>query len=181
MEDIKEKICNTGGAHGADTIFENECIKHNIKVISWSFKEHNIKSLNRRILSKEELDEGFENVKKANETLKRNIYGMNIYIRNLLSRNWFQVKYSNAIYAISAIQNNMKIVHGGTGWACQQAIDNNKEIYVFDQFKNNWYKYNYTNEIFEVYKDKPILLDAFAGIGTREINENGIKAIKELF
>lgn len=181
MENIEGKLCNSGGAHGADTVFENECLKNNIPVIAWSFKEHNTKSLNKKVLTKDELDEGFEHVKEANKSLKRNIYGMSVYIKNLLSRNWFQVKYSDTIYAIAAIQNNMKIVQGGTGWACQKAIDNNKEIYVFDQLKNNWFKYNYSNELFEIYNDTPELVDRFAGIGTREINENGINAIKKLF
>ena len=30
-------ICNSGGAEGSDLIFENECIKHNVEIIAWSF------------------------------------------------------------------------------------------------------------------------------------------------
>ena len=94
---------------------------------------------------------------------------------HLLARNWMQVKNSDAIYAIGEIKNN--IVAGGTGWAVQMAIDNNKQVYVFDQNKNNWY---YWNGKFE-YCNTPVLVENYAGIGTRDINENGIKAIINVY
>ena len=67
---------------------------------------------------------------------------------NLLARNWCQVKYSKQVIAIGHILNpgeksakgyrcNSKYqsVDGGTGYAVQMAIDNLKEVYVFDQIK----------------------------------------------
>ena len=185
LEWVEEKfgpyICNSGGADGSDTVFEEECTKKGIQVIAWSFDGHNTKSLNRKILTKEELTEGFEHVKKANETLKRNIYNLSPYVKNLLSRNWFQVKNSSAVYAIGTFQvNDFKIISGGTGWACQEGINNKKDVYIFEQNINSWFKYNYKNEIFEKYNGIPQLTKRFAGVGTREINENGIEAIKEL-
>jgi len=140
---MKTIICNTGGADGADTIFENESIKYGISVISWSFYGHRIKSNNKIILNDEQLLEGWEKVKISNKSLKRNIFRLSPYVKNLLSRNWYQVKNSDVIYAIASIQDNMKIVDGGTGWAVQMAIDNNKEIYVFDQYRCFWYKFNF--------------------------------------
>ena len=35
------KICYSGGAKGADIIFELESIKNGFNVIAFSFKEHN--------------------------------------------------------------------------------------------------------------------------------------------
>lgn len=174
-------ICNTGGAFGSDFFFEKECSKRGIHVIVWSFHGHNTKSPCKRILTKEELMEGYEHVKIANKTLKRNIYNLSQYVKNLLSRNWYQVKNSQSIFAIGMIQDNMKIVNGGTGWAIQEGIDNKKIIFVFDQNKKCWCSYNYDKELFEDYDNIPILTNRFAGIGTREINDSGIKAIKDLF
>jgi hypothetical protein len=173
-------ICNTGGAIGSDEVFSEMCTKKGIDVIAWSFPGHNTKSKKRINLTQEQLDEGFEHVKIANKTLKRNIYNLSSYVKKLLSRNWFQVKSSDAIYAIGTIQENMKTISGGTGWAVMQGIDNNKIVYIFDQNKNSWFQYNYKNGIFEKYEGIPELTKRFAGIGTRDINENGIKAIKEL-
>ena len=174
-------ICNSGGAIGSDQIFEEECIKKEIPVIAWSFHGHKTNSKNVKILTKEELAEGWEHVKIANESLKRNIYNLSPYVRNLLARNWFQVKNSDAIFAIGDLMPDMKIVRGGTGWAIAESIENNKDTYIFDQSKNMWFKYIYDNSIFEKYDNIPILTDRFAGIGTRNINENGIKSIKDLF
>lgn len=182
-------ICNSGGARGSDQVFSEQCESKGIEVIAWSFEGHDTKSKNRKILTKEELDEGWNHVLIANKNLKRNIYRLSPYVKKLLSRNWFQVKNSHTVYAIGQLDGK-QLVLGGTGWAVQMAVDgkelhDGKNIYVFDQIKNSWY-----TQIFSMYTDDwewckiegtPKLTDRdFAGIGTRDINENGIKAIKEL-
>lgn len=194
---IKEKYgqryCNSGGAEGADTIWEEECIANGIPVIAWSFPGHDTKSINKKVLTAEHLREGFEHIKIANATLKRNTYNLKPYVRNLLARNWFQVKNSDAVFAVGVIQKqNWKIVNGGTGWAVQMAIDNKIPVYVFDQESGYWYQYgtavdkdgNETGGHFltNMYSEfLPELTDRFAGIGTRDINEKGINAIKNIF
>lgn len=173
-------ICNSGGAIGADTVFENECLKNNIQVIAWSFQGHDTKSRNVQILTKEQLDEGFEHIKIANKSLKRNVFNLKPYIRNLLSRNWYQVVNSDNIYAISQLDNKFKTVSGGTAWAVQCGIDNQKVVYVFDSNYHSWFLYNYDKEIFEKYDDIPVLSEKFAGIGSRQIDEESIMAIKKI-
>ena len=59
-------------------------------------------------------------------------------------------------------------------------IDNKKPVFVFDQINDKWNKYNYVLGEFEVIDYIPKLTEHFAGIGTREINENGIKAIETI-
>ncbi len=196
-EKYGQTFCNSGGAPGSDTVFEEECIKKGIPVIAWSFPAHNIKSPNKKNLTKEELDEGWEHVIIANKTLKRNIYNLSPYVRNLLSRNWFQVKNSDAVFAIGEFdngpnKNNFTTVKGGTGWAIEEAINNNIPVYFFDQIKGLWFNDGIIRDVetgiewtrFMTNKDselKPKLTPRFAGIGTREINEVGIMAIKKLF
>jgi len=185
--------CHTGGADGSDQIFADESLKYNFKVIAYSFDGHNTDSRNRKILSQEELDEGFEHIKIANKTLKRNTYNLSKYVKNLLSRNWYQVKNSDAIFAIGTLESRMGIkltAIGGTGWATQSGIDNNKPVFFFDQDDNKWYEFVYEEELKKIGIDgpgrfipitfTPTLTENFAGIGTRKINENGVKAIKEL-
>lgn len=179
-EKYGQRFCNSGGAAGADTVFEEECTKKGIPVIAWSFAGHNTKSPNKKVLSKEELKEGLEHIEIANKSLKRNIYNLSPYVKNLLARNWFQVKNSKTIYAVGTLEDDMKKVRGGTGWAVQCGIDNKKPIYVFDQDKNIWFQWIGERYQFIQIDFVPKLLDRFAGIGTREINENGINAIKKL-
>jgi len=114
---------------------------------------------------------------------------------NLLARNWAQVKYSKQVFAIGNIieprkkcskgfQNKSKyqIVSGGTGYATQMAIDNLRDVYVFEQTKEKWFKWCYNSLIFKELNYIPkISAQDFAGIGTREIKESGILAIKNLF
>lgn len=171
--------CFSGGAVGSDWIFENESYKKGFKVVSFSFDQHNTKSKFRVNLTDSELKEGFEHIKIANKRLNRNISNIQPYIKNLISRDWFQVKNSDAIFAIGTI--SIDNVLGGTGWAVACAIDNKKPVYVFDQNDNYWWYYDYSSDRFEIYEDIPKLTEKFAGIGTRSINNNGIKAIVSLF
>jgi hypothetical protein len=60
-------------------------------------------------------------------------------------------------------------------------IDNRKPVFVFDQEKNCWFTFNYETDQFDQISCVPKLTENFAGVGTREINENGIKAIKEVY
>jgi len=114
---------------------------------------------------------------------------------NLLARNWAQVKYSDEIFAIGNIiepgkkgsrgfynKSEFQVVDGGTGYACMCAVNNNKPLYVFDQGKDKWFRWSYTSlKFIEVDKDLKINFENFAGIGTRDIKPNGIKAIEDLY
>ena len=113
---------------------------------------------------------------------------------NLLARNWAQVKYSNQVFAIGQIVNpgqkgsrgyasraKHQSVDGGTGWAVQMAIDNLKEVYVFEQIKKKWFRWSYTSMSFVETTCPKIIAQNFAGIGTREINQDGINAIKDVY
>ena len=169
-------ICHSGGAIGSDTLFEDLCVKNNIEIRAYSYKTPYHKSPNKIEISETDFLEGIEKVKLANKSLKR--FGYQKYI-NLLARNWSQVKYSDAIFAVSSIKGN--IVNGGTGWACQMGIDNGKTVYVFDQDISSWFKWSYISESFVKSPTPKITVENFAGIGTRNLNENGVNAIKSLF
>ena len=120
----------------------------------------------------------------------------------LVRRDYLQVKYSDAVFAVSEIiltgekgkavngtryENNTKnaIVDGGTGYAVQMAIDLGKPVYVFHQgtlvdntTKVGWYEWNGTE--FEAI-DTPILTQKYAGVGSRQLNEAGKKAIEDVY
>ena len=96
---------------------------------------------------------------------------------NLLSRNYAQVKNADAIFAVGHLKNG--IVDGGTGWAVQMAIDDNKPVYVYDQIRKQWF--SNTNDQWQVFSGVPKLTKNFAGIGTRELNQDGKDAIKQVY
>ena len=57
-------------------------------------------------------------------------------------------------------------------------INLGKIVYVFDQDINKWFIWK-DNTFIET--NTPTLTKKFAGIGTREINENGIQAIRDVY
>lgn len=53
---------------------------------------------------------------------------------------------------------------------------------VFNQEKDKWFRWSYTSLSFRELKGTPVITtEKFAGIGTREIKPNGIKAIEEIY
>jgi hypothetical protein len=168
-------INHSGGAVGADSTFD---LLGKLR----GFKNHNHyyhgtkTPLGNVEITDEQLEEGWKHVLLANKTLLRK---PDAY-KDLLSRNWFQVKNADAIYAIGEISMSWQGINGGTGWAVQMAIDVFKPVYVFDQKIGLWCCYDYQNKIFDVCKS-PILTRNYAGIGTRKINDVGKKAIGKLY
>ena len=174
-------ICHSGGCEGSDMEWENQGEKYGVKTIAYSFYNHKQLSKNQKILTVTELNEGMQAVEIANKSLKRKPTKiMYQYMKNLLSRNWFQVKNCDAVFAIGKLKSE-KVVDGGTGWAVQMAIDNKKPIYVFDQEKKLWLTFVYEHDIFSEYYETPILTENFAGIGTRELKPCGIEAITQVY
>ena len=113
---------------------------------------------------------------------------------NLLARNWAQVKYSEQVIAIGIIvkkgdknpkgyynKGKFDMVDGGTGYAVQMAINNQKEVYVFDQIRDKWFRWSYSSLSYVECQCPKITYQHFAGIGTREIKPNGIQAIRDVY
>ena len=178
QKDLKPKqiTCHSGGAEGADTEWEIACEKIGIKVNAYSYKTKYHTTKNKIEISDADYSDGIEEIKKANRIMKRG--GINKYM-NLLARNWSQVKYSDQIFAIGQIIEG-PIIDGGTGWAIMMAIQNNKEVFVFDQIRDHWFIWSDVNNKFIEYSIPKISTYNFAGIGTRKLKPNGLKAINDV-
>lgn len=176
-------INHSGGCPGSDMEWETQSSTYNVRTIAYSFPKHTQYGQNPKVLTESELNEGWEQVKLCEKPLKRPLRNIqyNTYVKYLLCRNWFQVKNSEAIYAIGRFADEEhKLVDGGTGWAVQMAVNNKKPIFFFDQPTISWYEYNYTFGVFQKIFYIPVLTSNFAGIGTRQIDEHGKAAISEI-
>lgn len=188
-----EFINHSGGAIGSDTAWDE--IGREFGMVNnkhyWTLE----KTPNGNTeISRLDYEEGrFESARAA----KRNFgYQYAAMKDSRLIRNWSQVKHSDAVFAIDTIaqvgekvfpkqSNDTRLatnptVTGGTGYAVGMAINHNKPVYVFDQNKNQWYTWNKEQNNF-IETDTPTLTKNFAGIGTREINENGKQAIRDVY
>jgi hypothetical protein len=189
---LNKLVCHSGGADGADTYWETIGDNYGVKTKAYSYKTKYHTTENKVEISDEDYEEGVKEITKANRVLSR--YGIHKFM-NLLARNWSQVKYSDEVFAIGTIvepgkkgskgfynKSEFQVVDGGTGYAVQMAINNGKFVYVFDQDKDKWFRWSYTSlKFIEVTKPMKISYENFAGIGTREIKPNGIKAIEEIY
>jgi len=187
----KDCVCHSGGAVGADTVFEEIGAEYGVATHAYSYKTKKHNSPNKVEISEADYEEGIEKINKANRRLGR--YGVQKYM-NLLARNWAQVKYSRQVFAIGTIidpgkrdekgyRNGWKqqVVSGGTGYAVMMAILAERDVYVFDQKRDGWFRWSYVSEKFLTI-DPPIINNRnFAGIGSRQLTTNGENAIRSLF
>lgn len=171
-----------------ETIGEN----YGVKTKAYSYKTKYHTTENKVEISDTDYEEGVKEITKANRVLSR--YGIHKFM-NLLARNWSQVKYSDEVFAIGTIvepgkkgskgfynKSEFQVVDGGTGYCIQMSINNYRMVYVFDQDKDKWFRWSYTSLKFELCDTLPtISSENFAGVGTREIKPNGIKAIEDLY
>ncbi len=175
--------CHSGGCPGADMTWEVLGRDYGVKTIAYSYPGHTQEGANPYIMTVEELDEGWEHIQIAAPSLKRKLsaYWPPEYVKKLLCRNWFQVKNAERIYAIGTFETkNKDRVNGGTGWAVQMGIDSQKLVFFFDQDSVQWYVYRPNAGRFEGVQIIP-LCENFAGVGTRDISDEGIMAIHLLY
>jgi len=169
---------HSGGAIGSDITWELIGREFGLKEFNHYFIEgYKTTKGNASIRMSDQLEKVIDSdLIRANKTLKRRYPTRNAYVNNLLRRNWFQVEKSESIFAISRIENDL--VSGGTGWAVQMAIDKGKPVFVFCQSTLGWYNYNSGKWI---PTETPQLTLNFAGIGTREIEDSGEQAIRDVY
>lgn len=175
-----EEITNhSGGAVGADSGFDKIGKQFGqSKHIHYFYG--NKTPLGNRLLNQQEVNEGIVEMKKAAKILGKNPQKADTI--NLLARNWFQVKNSTQIVAIAPIDETMKFVEGGTGWAVAMAQGTSREINVYNLKDNKWYKWN-GNKF--VSSEIPVLHKNFAGIGSRQdggkMTQESIQAIIDVY
>lgn len=186
---------HSGGAIGSDSEWDKTGREFGVKDQRHYY--HGAKTPIGNIeITSSELEEGWRHVLEANKTLNRKPEAY----KSLLSRNWMQVKNADEVFAIAkkvdikpdrskplgenvedkSRQSFATIVDGGTGWAVQMAIDAKKTVHVFDQSRKEWLVSRDGDKILRP-EETPTLTKDFAGIGTREIDESGKKAIRSVY
>lgn len=110
--------------------------------------------------------------------------------KDLVRRNWLIMHPVEAVFAISRIvkpenedkgfvnKTGREIVSGGTAWACEMAIQKNKPVHVFDMNRNAWYVWD---ENLYIPEETPVLTSLYAGIGSRNLTKEGVRAIRDVY
>ena len=174
-------ILFSGGAKGAEAEFGANAEQFGIEEVNFTFEGHRIvRQRGLRVLNHEELKNGDVSLEYVSQLMHRRYTATNTF-RKVLQSIWYQVNNGQEIYVIGEILED-KTIKGGTGWGAEFAKLCNKPLWVFDQKRDAWFNWNQADWIECKSKDKPVIKHIhFAGTGTRFLEENGRKAVKELF
>jgi len=202
----RRKISNltlqSGAAEGADSEFHIKAKQAGHSIGNYVFQnQKQYVNENLIILDENALKEADKPTKDASLHLGRSL-GSSAYVRNLLRRNYFQIKNTEIVFAISDFEENQKWkspfsvgIQGGTAWACQMFANNQRSnnrrgligLYLYAQKKNAWFqcflaegdgKINWVR-----LESNPNLPNdgIYTGIGSRYLTPNGKEAIEELY
>jgi len=174
-------ILFSGGANGAEAEFGATAERFGIEEVNFTFEGHKIsRQRGVRILNHEELRHGDVSLEYVSRLMNRH-YTDNRTIRKVLQTIWYQVNNAQEIFVVGEILKD-KTVKGGTGWGAEFAKICNKPLHVFDQTLSLWFTWDETEWRQRKAGDNPVISNIhFGGTGTRFLEENGRKAIQELF
>ena len=176
-----ESILFSGGAPGAEAAFGVCAERRGIEEVNFTFDGHIMaRPRGVRVLNHEELQAGDVSLEYVARLMHRR-YSDSPTIRKVLQTLWYQINNGQEIYVIGTILDD-KTVRGGTGWGAEFAKLCNKPLCVFDQEKDGWFSWS-ADDWCAVDRGKgPVIAHPhFTGTGTRSLNENGKRAIEELF
>ncbi|KAM0202090.1 hypothetical protein ACHAPQ_010494 [Fusarium lateritium] len=174
-------VCLSGGADGADVAWGNCAAKVGHGVIHWTFPGHSSQAPEDQLirLDDEQLKAGVEALQDAAKVLGLSP-PQRPTVSRLLHRNYYQVAWSQACYAVTFMEQGRQ-APGGTVWATtmfRQLHPGNHELYIFDQNRDVWLQWN--GESWDLIDMPPRPTGVWAGIGARYLTQNGYDAIRKL-
>lgn len=167
----------SGGLKGAETAFGEAAEKWSINEVNFTFTgQKTNRQKNLVILTDEELKRGDISMELVSKMMHRTYYETE-RIRKVLQTIFHMVNKGHQVFVVGTILED-NTVKGGTGWAAELAKLFNRPLSVYDQGKDKWYTWQQGAWV----KDSPrIEHKTFVGSGTRNVTENGRKAINRLF
>lgn len=169
----------SGAGKGAEAEFGLWAEAYGIQEVNFTFPGHpNARRRGLYELSAEELLRGDVSLVYVSRLLSRNYIGKGETFRRVLQTIFHIVSHSREVFVVGEIQEDLT-VRGGTGWGAEFAKLNNKRLQVFDQAQNGWFLW--TGHTWKPQERVVIREAQFAGLGTRNVEPNGSKAIEALF
>jgi hypothetical protein len=173
-------ILFSGGAAGAEAEFGACAERHGIEEVNFTFDGHkDVRTRGIRVLNHEELQAGDVSLEYVSKLMNRR-YTDSPTIRKVLQTLWYQVNSGQEIYVIGVILDD-GTVRGGTGWGAEFAKLCNKPLFVFDQDKSAWFEWIGQDWKSHGPQAPRITHPHFTGTGTRQLQDNGRRAIEDLF
>ncbi len=171
-------ILYSGASTGAEAAFGEAAERHGIEEVNFTFEGHkDVRTRGLHVLTHVELKQGDVSLAYVSRLMNRTFSDTPLF-RKILQSIWHQVNSAQEIYVVGHILKD-GTVKGGTGWAAEFAKLCNKVLYVFDQEQSGWSRW--TGDTWTQESSPRITHPNFAGTGTRGLQDNGQKAIRDLF
>ena len=169
----------SGGGKGAECEFGVCAERWGMTETHFSFDGHRLLERTRGVvvLGEDELKKGDFSLVYVSKRLNRVLSDIPL-VRNVLQTIWHQINHASQVFVVGSIQDD-NTVKGGTGWGAELARLWKKPLFVFDQSKRTWFRWSGTG--WEIASQPTINSEAFAGIGTQDLTDEGRAAIGELF
>ena len=167
----------SGGLKGAETVFGETAEKYSVNEVIFTFEGHKLsRDNNVSVLSKEDLERGNISMELASKMLNRTYYETE-KIRKVLQTIFHMVNKGHQVFVVGTILED-KVVKGGTGWGVELGKLFNRPVNVYDQDKKEWFAWKDHHWV----NDIPVITDdSFACTGTRNLADDGTRAIHDLF
>ncbi|WP_207264264.1 hypothetical protein [Desulfovibrio sp. Huiquan2017] len=168
----------SGGAQGAENQFGKLAEYYGLPEVNFTFEGHRIeRTRGVRVLTDEELTQKDVSLTYVSRLLNRKFTNAE-KMRKVLQTIMWQVDASQQIFVVGTILDD-GTVKGGTGWGAEFAKICNKELYVFGQAKDGWFTWQHG--AWAAVEAPVISAGHFTGTGTRFLEDNGKKALEDLF
>ena len=178
MLDRNECTLYSGAAQGAEAEFGAAAERYGIDEVNFTFEGHkDARTRGIRVLTHAELKRGDVSLEYVSRLMHRQFHDTRLF-KKVLQTIWHQVNSGQEIYVVGKILDD-DTVKGGTGWGAEFAKLCNKPLFVFDQERGDWS--NWDGTAWKAVKDPVISHAEFTGTGTRFVNDDGRRAIEELF
>ena len=177
MIDCSQITMYSGGHRGAETEFGKTAERWGIQEVNFSFEGHTAeRDRGVHILGPDELDKGDVSMAIVSLRMGRT-YARTAKIRKVIQSIFHMINKGHHVITIGWIQPD-NTVKGGTGWGVELAKLFNRPVHVYDQDKKEWFAWKENGWV----ADMPVITDTtFACTGTRNLDADGTRAIKDLF
>jgi hypothetical protein len=169
----------SGGGKGAEAEFGACAERWGMTEVNYSFEGHTYLERERGVvrLGEDDLKKGDFSLVYVSRRLGRVLSEIPL-VRSILQTIWHQINGASQVFVVGIIQPD-NTVRGGTGWGAELARLWKKPLFVYDQPKKAWFRWS--GSAWEIAGMPVITSEAFAGIGTQNLSEDGQLAIRDLF
>jgi hypothetical protein len=177
MTNANECTLYSGGLRGSESEFGIQAEKWGVGEVNFSYDGRQPdRDKGVVMLGPEELKRGDISMEIVCMHMKRN-YPNADSIQKVLQTIFHMVNNGFQVFVVGWIQPDNTVM-GGTGWTVELAKLFNRPLSVFDQNRNLWFTWEENSWV----QSLPIIEHkTFVGTGTRYLNEEGKRAIHDLF